>query len=125
MNVPTEVGDLIAAFDSTDQLEVLFLLSQNPSKVFHDHEIVQALGLTAEVVETTTAVLRDRRLIASVHEHRYQYAPATIKLHAAVEELAVIWRTHPRIIDQELLKRRNAGPGKFAGAFRVRARDTL
>jgi hypothetical protein len=123
--LPPEVGDVIAAFDSTDQLEVLFLLSRNPSKAFHSREIVQTLGLAADVVETTTAVLRDRRLIASVHEHLYQYAPATIKLHAAVEELAVMWRMHPRVIDQELSKRRNAGLGTFADAFRVRVRGAL
>jgi hypothetical protein len=127
-NLPVEIQDLIAALDSIDQLQILLMVLRSPSQVFHSEEIAQALRLTPEASQVAMDALQARRLIVRVQsspgQQGYQYAPATITLHVAAEELAVLWETHSMVIIKLLYQRSDRALRAFANAFRLRRHDT-
>jgi hypothetical protein len=123
-DLPVEVRDLLASLDSTDQLEILLLLLRSPSKIYDVEAIAEAVQLPLPTVEHAVQGLVNRRLIARATGEpnvvAYQYAPATLELHAAAEGLAVASGTHPVAIITALQEKSNLTLRTFADAFRVR-----
>jgi len=123
-HLATEVHQLIAALDSTDQLEILLLLLRSPSQTFNIPALVSVSNLPDQSIELALRGLHAKRLVAVVpteHNQRgYQYAPATIALHAAAEGLALAYETHSIAIIKSLCDRQNRSLRTFADAFRLR-----
>jgi hypothetical protein len=122
-----EVQALIATLDSADQLEVLLHIARAPSQVHEVRVVAEALTLTHAAVDAAFRDLQTKRLVQAIHVDNapmgYQYAPATIALHAAVEELALAYATHPVVIIKALWEKPNFALRSFADAFRVRRRS--
>lgn len=122
-----EVQALIATLDSTDQLEVLLHIARAPSQMHEVRGVAEALTLSQAAVETAFRALQTKRLVQVLHVDDepvgYQYAPATIALHAAVEELALAYATYPVVIIRALWEKPNLALRSFADAFRVRRRS--
>jgi len=125
-HLPAEIQSLIVLLDSTDQLEVLLFVSRMSSHLHAVESVADALGLSREIVATAFRELELKRLVRAVRSDThitYQYAPATIALHAAVEELAAAYPTHAVAIVKALCDKPNLTLRAFADAFRVRRRS--
>jgi DNA-binding MarR family transcriptional regulator len=121
--LPLEVRELIAAtLDSTDQLEVLLLLLRAPSQLFHVNDIARALDIEPPVAADAARRLLARRLLTTAQGSRtiYQYAPATIGLHAAAEGLAIAWEHSPVAVVKAIRHSAARELRTFADAFRIR-----
>jgi len=127
-DLPIEVQRLIDSLSSTDQLEVLLHLRRSPSRVSEADVLAGEIGLSIPVVKQTLRELIDRRLVTSMtvenNQTGYQYAPATVQLHAAVEGLGIAITTHSVAIIKALQDQRNRALRNFADAFRIRRKPS-
>jgi hypothetical protein len=120
----SEIRSLLESLSSTDQLEVLLCMLRSPSRVYEATALAEELGLHPTAVEQALSELVHRRLATvmtlDAERRAYQYAPATVELHAAVEGLAIASGTHSVAIITALQSKANPTLRNFADAFRIR-----
>ena len=122
LSLPAELLELLCRqVDPLAQVEALLLLHRTPDRAWRAAEAAAELRVDARTTGRHLAALAAGRLLRSEEEPpAYRYAPATPALHAAVEQLRVVYDTRPVSLVRLLYEGPSQAVRSFADAFRIR-----
>jgi hypothetical protein len=124
--IPREVEHFIAeAIESVEQLEILLLLYEDPSRSWTVPEINQKLRSSLYSVETRMAPLLARGLVERGTESppAYRYARREATLEARVAALKVAYRDYHTAVIEKIYSRPTDRVMDFARSFQLRSRS--
>jgi hypothetical protein len=121
--VPAPVRHFIAShIVSVAQLEVLLLLRAAADKSWTPEEVARALVTQREAAAGWLDDLTARGLVSEEADGRYRYAPASGKLEATVDALAVSYASYRVAVISLIFKKPSRRVAGLADAFRIRRR---
>ena len=107
---------------SVEQIHVLLLLSEDPSRHWRLEEISETLTSTPRSIFNRLHVLQQRRLVERNADGRYRYA-ATAQTDELVAELQREYATRPVSVISLIFSKRNDALESFSEAFRLGSED--
>lgn len=107
-------------FPSVWTLELLLFLKNDPSEVWRNERLVQALRASAAIVTKSIEVLLAGGLVVSDSEDRVQYAPASDSLRQLVDETQLLYARKPDAVRRLIISSAVAGLSAFSDSFRLR-----
>ena len=118
---PRIVAFITDYIDSLEQLEVLVLVMESPSKWWDPVSIGAALGIDQGAARSALERLASRNVleIAVTGDVRYRFQPGNQELCRVVEEFAAAWRSHRLAVIQLVSRQASPGIRNFAKAFRI------
>ena len=118
--IPDSVRRLIAErIDSVPEVEAILLLSQHRGRDWSASEVAKVLYVGEAVAKRLLSLLAERGFLAC-QEDRYDYAPVTAELEAAVSALAQSYVHQLIPVTQLIHAKTGTGVREFAQAFRLR-----
>ena len=113
-----------ACIDSVEQLEVLALLHDQPTKEWSAESLSQELRSTPSSVEKRLRDLVSRRVLEAPSTETFRYQPVSPEVRQVVADLVAYYRLRPfRVMDLLFTKPVDAMQS-FADAFRFKKEDT-
>ena len=109
-----------ATFRSVWALELLRFLRHNRDRGLTHAEMVADLRGSDLVVTQSVESLSGAGLVASEHDGRVRYAPATGELDVLAEEAIALYASSPNAVRRMIVSAANPGISAFADAFRLR-----
>jgi hypothetical protein len=119
---PANIKQFIADYiDSVAQLEALFLLRDEPSKVWTADEAGKALYAAADVTAMLLEDLRSKKLLArGPAENSFVYRPDAAEASRLVDQLAELYRERRVAVITDIYTKPIDKIRSFADAFRLR-----
>jgi hypothetical protein len=117
---------LDAAIQSVDQLEILRLLGENPSRTWTAAELAPEIQASPEVVAQDLSALQARGLIAQEHGATgpvWRHGPHTPELDARLGRFLQLYRERPVSMIKAVYNRPPDALRSFADAFRLRKQE--
>ena len=127
IDLPVELLDLLVRqVDPMAHVEALLLLHRTPERAWRVDEAAHTLHVDETATARHLAALIEGRLLRAEVDAgapAYRYGPASPALHAAVDQLRVLYDTRPVSLVRALYERPPQAVRSFADAFRVRRPD--
>ncbi len=123
--IPREVEQFIAeAIESVEQLEILLLLRENPSRRWTVPEINQRLRSSLDSVEKRMALLLAQGLAEQGAElpPAYRYVPREAALEGRVAALSAAYRDYRTAVIEKIYSGAADRVMDFARSFQLRSR---
>jgi hypothetical protein len=119
-SISPTVRRLIAdRIDSVPELEALLLLRENREREWSAEDAGKRLYVSTAVAAHVLGTLADRELFARSGDN-FRYAPASLELAAAVDELAGTYVRALVAVTQLIHAKPSASVRQFSDAFRLR-----
>jgi hypothetical protein len=125
-DLPESVQKLIEThIKSVEELEVLLLLSAEPSKSWTPGEVFRTIQSNLNSIELKLAKLSSQGLLSSTKgtEMLYSYSSKTPELDAAVRSLREAYKVRPTRVIELIFANPNSQIRSFADAFKFRKTD--
>lgn len=123
--IPENIRQFIyACIDSVEQIEVLALLHEQPSKEWSFLSVSQELRSTEGSVEKRLRDLSDRRVIQPISNATFRYEPRSEEIRQVVTELMGIYRLRPYRVMELIFSKPVNAMQSFADAFRFKKEDS-
>jgi hypothetical protein len=119
--IPKELIDFIGArIQSVEQIEILSLFVENPSRLWSFQEVFRSIQSTEKSVQESLEYFVGQKLIGTDQEGCFRFMPDGSDLTRLSIDLIKIYRER-RVSVIELIYRRPSGSAQtFANAFRLR-----
>lgn len=121
--ISARVQDFIARhIESVVQLEILLLLREGAGREFCPHQVAEELKIAPSWAGPHLRVLADRGMLARTEgkDPHYRYAPNTVELRSAIDELAQNYAERRVSVTALIFSRPPTPLREFSDAFRLR-----
>jgi hypothetical protein len=101
-------------------LELLLLVARERARAWTASELNRELRGNLPLVEDILAQFERASLVKAEADGRYRYAPATVELERAVEELKTAYADRPLMVVKAVVSAPDAKIRTIADAFKIR-----
>lgn len=124
---PKDVQQFLQTFiTSTDQLEILRVLGDEPNREWVDPELAKQVQITPETIRSRLHELKQLGFIrcrSNGDRLICQYGPQTVELEKKLQQLLVLYRQRPVTMIRMIYERPANALRNFADAFRLKSKE--
>lgn len=122
-NTPLAVRKFVFTYiDSVEQISILLLLRDNPSRNWTVEELTSQLRSSVSGIKKRLNELYERKVLQrdTSNDRYYRYLPFDEEIREEIEQLAVFNRTHPYKVLELIYSRQEKALQEFANAFKFK-----